>query len=62
MDATLNPVSSTAMSGNLQLQAAMLGKQKDVMEQQGQAALKLVDSAAQAAPEGNLGQNLNVYA
>jgi hypothetical protein len=50
------------MGGNLQLQAAVMSKQKDLMEQQGQAALKLVESAAGSAPQGNLGQNVNVYA
>ncbi|MBF0256741.1 MAG: putative motility protein [Gammaproteobacteria bacterium] len=49
----------------MQLQAAMLSKKQDVMQQQGQAMLKLVESAASTAPQGpqgSVGSNLNVWA
>lgn len=62
MEAIANQAGSAAMSTGVQLQAAMLSKQKEVMEQQGQMAVQLVQSTANTAPQGNIGGSLNVYA
>jgi hypothetical protein len=64
-------MSDTAMAGvsnvspqsvGMQIGVAMLKKQQDVMEMQGQSMVKLVESMPDTKPVGNLGNNIDVMA
>ena len=65
MDAVSNPASA-AMSTGMQLSAAMVKMENQVMQQQGQAMVELVQSASavtpSSSPQGSLGHNLDVMA
>jgi len=53
---------SGALTQDVQIAAAQTRMAKKQMEQEGEAALKLIQSVASVTPDGNVGRTLNVVA